>query len=160
MLEYAVEPLTLALIGEMLPLQQGYWEEVAGPFHNFPPDVDWKTYLLAQDKGCIKVICGRVNGGLKAGVFIVITPHPHYACIGASLPLLFVHPEYRRGREGLRLVKLAEEEAVKAGAQVMFTHGGVHNGVARLFEGMDYLDYGRYFFKKIQDTEPVYKAAL
>jgi GNAT superfamily N-acetyltransferase len=157
MLEFRVEPLTPALIAETVPLQQGYWEEVAGPFHSFPPDVDWKTYLLAQEKGLLRVLCGRVKGKLKAGAFVVITPHPHYACISASLPLLFVHPEYRRGREGLRLVKLAEEQAFKAGAQVMMTHGGVHNGVYQLFEHLGYSDYGRYFFKVIGDTNPVFK---
>jgi GNAT superfamily N-acetyltransferase len=160
MIEYQVEPLTQALIEETLPIQQGYWEEVAGPFHQFPPDVDWKTYLIAQQTGKLKVLCGRVDGVLKAGAFIVITPHSHYACIAASLPLLFVHPDYRRGREGLRLVKRAEDEAVKAGAQLMMTHGGVHNGVYRLFEAMKYEDFGRYFVKVIGDTNPVFKVAI
>ncbi len=157
MIEYAVETLDLKLIGEILPLQQGYWEEVAGPFHNFPPDVDWRTYLMAQEKGCLKVLCGRVGGILVAGAFIVITPHPHYACIAASLPLLFVLPEFRRGREGWRLVQRAEEEAKKSGAQLIMTHGGVHNGVYRLFEAMHYDDFGRYFVKVIGDTKPVFK---
>lgn len=157
MIEYAVEPLTPELIQETIPIQKGYWEEVAGPFHQFPPDVDWKTYLLAQQTGRLKVLCGRIGGELKAGAFIVITPHPHYACIAASLPLLFVAPEYRKGREGLRLVKLAEEEAVKCGAQMMMTHGGVHNGVYKLFEFMKYEDFGRYFVKVIGDTKPVFK---
>ena len=158
MIEYNVEPLDLKLIGEMLPIQQGYWEEVAGPFHQFPPDVDWKTYLMAQERGALKVLCGRVNGELVAGAFIVITHHPHYACIAASLPLLFVSPPYRRGREGLKLVRLAEEEAKKSGAQLMMTHGGVHNGVYRLFEFLKYRDFGRYFVKVIGDTKPVFKA--
>lgn len=158
MIEYAVETLTPELIAEMLPLQDGYWQEVAGPFHQFPPDVDWKTYMLAQNTGRLKVLCGRVEGVLKTGAFIVITPHPHYACIAASLPLLFVHPDYRRGREGLRIVKLAEEEAIKAGAQMMMTHGGVHNGVYKLFEHLGYDDFGRYFVKVIGDTTPIFKA--
>jgi len=158
MIEYAVEPLSLSLIGETVPLQQGYWDEVAGPFHSFGPDVDWKTYMLAQQTGKLRVLCGRVEGVLKAGAFIIITPHPHYACIAASLPLLFVHPDYRKGREGLRLVKLAEGEARNAGAQMMMTHGGVHNGVYRLFEAMKYQDFGRYFVKVIGDTTPVFKA--
>ncbi|HMD21949.1 MAG TPA: GNAT family N-acetyltransferase [Alloacidobacterium sp.] len=157
MLEYNVEELTPELIAETIPIQQGYWEEVAGPFHQFPPDVDWRTYMVAQQRGCLKVLCGRVAGVLKAGAFVVITPHPHYACIAASLPLLFVHPDYRKGREGLRLVRRAEEEAIKAGAQLMMTHGGVHNGVYRLFEAMKYEDFGRYFVKVIGDTTPVFK---
>lgn len=157
MLEYRVEPLTEELIRETIPIQQGYWEEVAGPFHSFPPDVDWKTYRLAQEKGFLKVICGRVDGVLKAGTFIVIAPHSHYACISASLPLLFVHPDYRKGREGLRLVKLAIEEAFNSGAQMMMTHGGVHNDVYRLFEHLGFSDFGRYFVKTIGDTKPVFK---
>lgn len=157
MLEYAVEILTPALIEETIPVQQGYWDEVAGPFHQYPPDVDWKTYLMAQQAGKLKVLAGRADGVLKAGAFIVITPHPHYACIAASLPLLFVDPEYRQGREGLRLVKLAEEEAARAGAQLMMTHGGVHNGVYKLFEHMKYSDAGRYFVKVIGSTSPVFK---
>lgn len=157
MIEYAVETLDMKLIGEMLPIQQGYWEEVAGPFHQFPPDVDWPTYLRAQELGRLRVLCGRADRVLKAGAFIVLGPHPHYACDAASLPLLFVHPDYRRGREGIRLVKLAEDEARKSGAQLMMTHGGVHNGVYRLFEHLDYQDFGRYFVKVIGDTTPRFK---
>jgi GNAT superfamily N-acetyltransferase len=158
MLDFKVEPLSPALILEMERLQKQYWQEVAGPFHNFPPDVDWKTYQLAQDRGCLKVLIGRDNGVLKGGAFVVITPHSHYACIAGSLPLLFIHPDYRRGREGLRLVKLAEEQAVKSGAQMMMTHGGVHNEVYKLFEHMGYSDFGRYFVKPVGDNpEPTWK---
>jgi GNAT superfamily N-acetyltransferase len=157
MLEFHVEQLTLSLIVETEAVQQAYWEEVAGPFHAFPPDVDWKTYMLAQQTGRLIVICARVGGVLKAGCFVVTTPHPHYACIASGLPLLFVHPDYRKGREGLRLVKMAEEEASKVGAQLMMTHGGVHNGVYKLFEFMKYKDFGRYFVKIIGDTTPVFK---
>jgi hypothetical protein len=157
MLEYAVETLTWSLIGETVPHQEQYWKEVAGPFHQFPPDVDWKTYLIAQERGWLKVVTGRENGHLKAGAFVVVTLHPHYACIAGSLPLLFVSPDFRRGREGLRLVKFAEQEAFKSGAQVMMTHGGVHNGVYRLFEHMGYQDFGRYFVKVIGSTEPIFK---
>lgn len=157
MIEYAVEPLTLSLIGELLPIQQGYWQEVAGPFHNFPPDVDWPTYSRAQDLGRLKVLIGRVDGVIKAGCFIVLGPHPHYACDAASLPLLFVDPEYRHGREGIKLIKMAIEEGKKSGAQLMMTHGGVHNGVGKLFEYLGFSDFGRYFVMVIGDTEPRYK---
>lgn len=157
MLEYRVEELTPALIEETVHVQSGYRDEVAGPFHSFPADVNWRTYLQAQSSGFLKVIIGRVDGVLVAGTFIVITPHPHYACIAASLPLLFVHPEYRKGREGIRLVKMAEQVAAESGAQLLLAHGGVHNGVYRLFEAMGYDDYGRDFVKVIGDTKPVFK---
>lgn len=157
MLEYRVEELTPALIEETVYIQDGYRDEVAGPFHSFPPDPDWKTYLAAQQRGILKVLCARGDGELKGGTFILTAPHNHYACIASSLPLLFIHPDFRRGREGIRLVQNAEEEGRKAGGQILLAHGGVHNGVYRLFEAMKYADYGRDFVKVIGDTKPVFK---
>ena len=159
-LNYAVEVLNTALHKEMLPMQEQYWEEVAEPFHDFPPDVDWGTYLKAQATGKLKVVCGRNESGeLKAAAFILITPHPHYACICASIPLLFVHPEYRGN--GLMLIRIAEMEAQKAGAQMIMTHGGMHNGVAKIFGHMKYSDFGRYFVKVLPDgpngVRPMFK---
>jgi GNAT superfamily N-acetyltransferase len=164
MLEFRVEKLTRELISEMLPMQKEYWEDVAAPFHQFPPDVDWDTYLKAQDIGRLIVICARNEAGeLKGGAMVIMGPHPHYACIAASLPLLFIEPTYRRGMEGLRLVSMAEREAEKAGAQLMITHGGMHNGVYRLFEVMKYSNFGQYFVKVLPNgpnrIAPVFKEA-
>lgn len=160
MLEYAVEKLTTELIQELLPLQEEYWRQVAGPFHNFPPDVDWATYLRAEELGRLRFVVGREEGEVRGGAFIVLGPHPHYACISASLPLLFIHPDQRYGREGFRLLKLAEDTAAKAGAQMLMTHGGIHNGVAKLFEATHYQDFGRYFVKVIGSAKPVFKKDL
>jgi GNAT superfamily N-acetyltransferase len=162
MLEFKVEPLTRELIDEMFPLQEQYWQDVAAPFHQFPPDVDWETYLKAQALNRLIVITARnETGRLVGGVAVVLGPHPHYACLSASLPLLFLDPKYRGGLDGARLVWRAEKEAEQAGAQLMITHGGMHNGVYRLFEGMKYQDFGRYFVKVLPNgphgTEPVFK---
>lgn len=155
MLDYRVEPLTQELIEEMVPRQREYYEEVAGPFHNFGPDVDWKTYLIAEQTNRLKVICGRNEAKqLHAVAVLVIMPHQHYACICASLPLLFLTPEYRGGREGIRLLRLAESVSLGAGAQMLMTHGGVHNGVYKIFEKMDYQDFGRYFVKVLPNSDP------
>ena len=161
-LALSLETLTPQLIAEMAEHQANYWKEVAGPFHNFPPDVDWPSYLVLQSKGMLRVICGRNSQGeLKGGAVVTITPHPHYACVLAALPLLFVDPEYRHGRIGIRLVRRAETEAEQSGAQLMMTHGGMHNGVYRLFEHLDYSDFGRYFVKTLLNNpnglNPVFK---
>ena len=162
MLTYTVEPLTAALIQETVPMQAAYWREVAGPFHAFPPDVDWLTYGNAQARGMLRVICGRdATGTLRAGAFVLTAPHPHYACLAASLPLLFLDPDFRQGREGVRLLREVERVAGEAGAQLLMTHGGVHNHVARLFEYLQYADFGRYFVKVLPDgphgLTPVFK---
>ena len=162
MLSYSLEKLNNQLKDEMLLLADLYWQDVAAPFHAFPPDVDWQVYMTLEQAGRLRVVVGRNDGGLlKAAAVVVVAPHPHYACICGSLPLLFLHPDYRKGTEGMRLVRLAERAAEKTGAQLMMTHGGMHNGVYRLFEGMHYQDFGRYYVKVLKNgpngTDPVFK---
>ena len=162
MLTYKTEPLTPELEKELMALAEGYWQEVAGPFHAFPPDIWWISYRVLQDKGWLKIITARdEKGELMGGAFSVICPHQHYACIMASIPLLYLHPSHRKGREGVRLVKMIEKVSTEAGAQLIMTHGGMHNNVYRLFEGMDYRDFGRYFIKVSEEgphgLKPIYK---
>ena len=158
MLNYKVEPLTDDLIQEMTVRQNEYWKDVAESFHSFPPDVDWNLYLIAQANDKLKIVSGRSEEGeLKAIAFVLITPHPHYACICASLPLIYLARECRNAWEGLKLIKTAEGVAKMSGAQLMMTHGGIHNKVARIFEFMKYDDFGRYFVKVLSNGVPVFK---
>jgi hypothetical protein len=161
MLSYQVEPLTQDLISEMLKRQDDYWDEVAAPFHDFPPDVNWTFYMSAHFNGSLKVISGRENGDLKAIAFVLMTLHPHYACLCASMALLYLVPECRKGREGIRLIRFAEKTAESSGAQMILTHGGVHNSIYKVFEFMKYDDFGRYFVKVLPNgpngLNPIFK---
>lgn len=162
MLNYRIERLDERLIEEMSLMSDLYMSDVATPFHGFPADPDWKLYKGLEDTGRLRVTVGRNDRGqVKAFCVVVLGPHAHYACIQGTVPLLFLHPDYRKGAEGMRLVRLSERAAEKAGAQLFVTHGGMHNGVYRLFEGMHYQDFGRYFVKVLPDgpngTKPIFK---
>ena len=160
-IDYKVGELNEKLISEMIHRQDEYWKEVASPFHAFPPDVDWKSYRLLQEAGRLKVICGRDDKDeLKAIAFILIAPHPHYSCILASIPLIYLVKESRNGREGMKLIKAVEHVSESSGAQLLITHGGIHNDVAKIFEFMKYDDFGRYFVKKLNSRNgenPIFK---
>ncbi len=148
MLSYHTEKLDDGLIDEMSLMTELYWTDVASPFHAFPADPDWVLYKGLADVGRLRVIVGRnERWQVKAFAVVIVAPHPHYACIHGTVPLLFLHPDYRRGSEGMRVVRLLEKAAEDAGAQIIVTHGGMHNGVYRLFEGMHYQDFGRYYVK-------------
>jgi hypothetical protein len=148
MLNYNVEKLDDRLIEEMSLMTDLYWNDVAAPFHGFPADPDWVLYKGLEGADRLRVIVGRNDRRqVKAFSVVVLGPHTHYACIQGTVPLLFLHPDYRKGSEGIRLVRLLEKAAEGAGAQIVITHGGMHNGVYRLFEGMHYQDFGRYYVK-------------
>jgi hypothetical protein len=160
MLTYQVEMLDDKLIAEMIPRQNEYWHD-AEPVHYFPPDIDWPTYYILQQNGVLKIVIGRDEGVIKAAAFIVIAPHPHLACMSASLSLVYVAHESRKGREGIKLIQAAEKVAEESGAQIMMTHGGTHNHVGKIFEFMKYDDFGRFFVKALPNgpngTKPIFK---
>lgn len=165
MLSYNLETLTDDLVKEMMERQDEYKEEAEGAFHPFPPDVAWESYKMLQQKNVLHIICGRDDkGNLKATAFIMVTPHPHYACIVATLPLIFIAREARKGREGIRFIKLVEKTAEEHGAQMVLAQGGTHNGVARIFDFMKYGELGRYFIKVLghgpNGLNPVFKGEM
>jgi hypothetical protein len=162
MLTYRHEILTDKLIAEMEMMFDIYLEDVAAPFHAFPWNVDWFMYKDMASKDRLRIMAGRTEDGqLKAFSVAIIGPHPHYACIFATIPLFFLHPDFRKGMEGVRLRNVTEKLAADSGAQLILLHGGHHNNVAKLFEAGHFQDFGQYFVKVLPDgplgTRPVYK---
>jgi hypothetical protein len=162
MLDYRIEKLTASLVDEMESLFSLYFDDVAAPFHSFPPNVDWDLYAAVAKIGRLRIVVGRnEEGDVKAFGVVGTGPHPHYACITGNVPMLFLHPDYRKGYEGIRLVRLLEKAAEEAGSQIILTHGGMHNGVYRLFEGMHYQTFGMYYVKVLGNgpngLTPVFK---
>jgi len=151
-LEFRAEELTSGLISEMSVMQDAYWRETTGDYHFFLPDPDWKTYLMAQRIGNLIIITARDRGNVLRGAAVtVIMPDMHYACISASIPMVFLDPAYRKGFDGVKLIHMAEHEACSRGAQLISTHGGIHTGVYRLFQALDYKNFGMYFTKILPD---------
>jgi hypothetical protein len=162
MLIYRHEILTDRLIEEMEVMFDLYLEEVAAPFHDFPWDVNWGLYKGFQEADSLRIIAGRTEvGQLKAFAVAVIGQHPHYACIHATVPLFFLHPDFRKGMEGVRLRNMIEKLAADSGAQLILMHGGHHNRVWKLFEAGGFQDFGQYGVKVLPNgplgTRPIYK---
>jgi hypothetical protein len=159
---YKWEPLTKEVEKEMMEMADLYWKDVSAPFHSFPPDPDWPMYEDMQKQNRLRMIIGRDDEGKVKALAIAVTGHhPHYACVTASLPLFFLHPDHRKGMEGIRLLKEIEKLCEASGVQLFSTHGGIHNNVNKIFEFEGFEDFGRYYVKVLRNgplgTTPVFK---
>lgn len=107
------------VIEEIKPLLRLHWQEVAH-YLDIELDPDWDFYLTSPS---VRVFTARDDGQLIGyGVFF-IGPNRHYKqSIQAVQDILFLHPEYRGGRTGYKLIKFCDEEARKEGAQVIYHH--------------------------------------
>lgn len=150
MLEFCVETLTPAVIEEMAEHEQEYWRETEAHYRKFPLKMKWHIFLKAQDVGALRMVTIRDNSVLKGMGILIITEDPFCDCILASIVLIYIVPEYRKGRVGVELAKTLLDEARLSGAQLISAQTCLHNGVHRLYEYLGFTDYGRLLIREVK----------
>ena len=107
------------VIEEIKPLLSLHWREIAH-YQDIELDPDWDFY---RRNPAIRVFTARVDNALIGyGVFF-IGPNRHYKqSIQAVQDILFVHPDYRGGMVGYRLIRFCDEQLKSEGAQAVYHH--------------------------------------
>jgi hypothetical protein len=74
----------------------------------------WEKYAALENAGAFVVYTARKNGALVGYGAFFINQHLHYADLTvAANDVLFLHPEHRTGRNGIRLIQFCENELRK-----------------------------------------------
>jgi len=78
----------------------------------FSLDPEWGIYKIFQDSGCYKLYTARNENNFLVGyIGFILQVMLHYKHnIIASNDLIFVHPSYRKGLVGYKLIKYAIAE--------------------------------------------------
>jgi GNAT superfamily N-acetyltransferase len=120
----AVEPYSDQLVEEIKPLIQMHYDEIALHKEVIPLDPDWDRYAAIDSTGNLLIVTARTNEQELIGYAVFfITPHIHYkSTIVAHNDILYLHPEYRRGRTGIRLLKDSETACRHLGVDKILWH--------------------------------------
>ena len=107
------------VLDEIKPLLEMHWREIAH-YQDIELAPDWEFYLSVPS---VRVYTVRQDRELIGyGVFF-LGPNRHYKhSIQAVQDILFVHPAYRFGRIGYRLIAFCDEQAKAEGAQAIYHH--------------------------------------
>lgn len=149
---FAHEPLTRALIDEMMPLLREHWKEVAH-YQDIPLDVDVETYLAAEASGVVRCYTARIrseppgvpvmvvsrsgqrqcaDGDLVGYAVYFVRPNPHYVgSIQAAQDVLYLHPSVRGGT-GYKFIAWCDEQLRAEGTQVVLHHVKLAHDFGRL----------------------------
>lgn len=110
MVDYYVEPLSDKLIAEVQPLIELHYEELTLHKQVIKLDPDWNRYKSLADQNMITIITARDKGVLIGYSLFFVNSHIHYKNnIVANNDVLFLHPDYRQGRTGLKLLRKCEQ---------------------------------------------------
>ena len=123
------------VIEEIKPLLELHWREIAH-YQDIELDPDWEFYENAKT---VRVYTCRDEGKLIGyGVFF-IAPNKHYKqSIQAAQDILFLHPDYRGGRIGYRLIRFCDNQLKAEGAQAVYHHVKTAHNWGNLLTHMGY----------------------
>lgn len=133
-LQFAIERYA-DWIDEAMPLIREHWQEIAEDkdLNELNPNHD--LYRRIDDAGALLLLTARVGGDLVGYVLMTVVPHPHYRHrIMASEDAHFLHPDYRNGLAGYRLIRRALAEAKARGADYVTMRTKRRHDHGRLFE--------------------------
>lgn len=120
------------------PLLQMHYAEIGQRELDMLPD--WDGYLKAEQEGKLFILTARVNGALVGYNVMLLVHHPHYKDARvAQNDVIYVKPDYRRGRVGLGLVKYFEAAMRECGFDKIYYHAKPANDFGKLLERMGYL---------------------
>lgn len=137
-MKYKQESL-IAIKDEIQPLIENHWSEIALNQDNIKLNPDWNMYGKLESLGMIKTYTARVDDELVGYFILVVTKGLHYADhTFAATDVIYISPEYRKGRAGYGLIKFAEQELKKDGVSVLVINTKDHAPFDKLLESMDF----------------------
>lgn len=119
-LKFAIEPLAYCK-NELLGLLPIHDELLNTSGAKMNPD--WVMYDSAASCGTFYVVTARVidTDQIVGYFWAFLTYHPHHSdMLCAFTDTYFLHPEYRKGRNGMNLIKAAKSLLKDRGARVLY----------------------------------------
>jgi hypothetical protein len=136
------------ILGEVKPLLEAHWEEIAMYKDQFPLNPDYEKYKALDAAGVVHIVTARIDGVLIGYYISFIMPHLHYQdCIVAMNDILFLKSEYRHGRTGMKMIAFAEQELTKLGVHRMMMHVKTKHDFSPLLLRMGFTESERNFEK-------------
>jgi GNAT superfamily N-acetyltransferase len=137
-------------IEEVWPLFEEHRKELATHKHIMILKPDWDRYRSLEEINSLVTLALYDGDKIVGYSAILIYKNLHYSdLIDAFNDVLYVLPEYRKGRAGLKLIKMTEEVARQRGAHRILFHGKPDTVFSSLMPRMGYEIHDIVFGKEL-----------
>lgn len=128
------------VIGEIKPLLELHYHEIASFKDSIPLDPNFARYAELDAAGALLIIAARRDGVLVGYSIFFLTHHLHYqSTLIAANDIVFLHPSERSGGMGIRLFKESERIARERGAKLISWHIKPVNDFSPILERLGYV---------------------
>tara|TARA_B110000285_G_C14775993_1_gene446265 strand:- start:139 stop:609 length:471 start_codon:yes stop_codon:yes gene_type:complete len=124
---------------EIVNLINLHWEEIALNKDVIKLNPDWKSYYNLEDNNKLKIFTARYDNVLIGYFIVIIHVNLHYKDhLFASNDILYLHPDYRKGFAGIKLIKYAEKCIKEDGVSVMTINVKEHKSFGLVLERLNF----------------------
>lgn len=136
---------------ELIPLEREHFAEVEEDQDVIAYGRDERTYAAMDAAGSLCLITARTGGGTLVGYLLAIVSngvHSVDTLIG-TLDSYYLRPEFRRGLNGVQLLRKAEQVLAARGCRKLYGGYKETYNLSRLFQHLGWTPSERYFSKVI-----------
>lgn len=135
MISFQIEPWA-TFISESEELINLHKNEIGDK--NLVLNYDYKHFATLELYGQLQVVTCRKDGKIIGYVVMMIKKHPHYDLLCGFEDAYYLHPEERKGRVGIKLLRAAIELAKDRGVKRVFFHSKVKKDLKKLFSYLNF----------------------
>lgn len=148
-LEYKQEFLSTCY-DDMQYLLRIHWEEIALNQDVIKLNPHVKKYEDCEKSGFLRIFTARDDGKL-VGYFALIVQHSlHYQHhIFATTDVIFLHPDYRKGRSGMKLIQFGLECLAQDSVSMVFINTKVHRPFDPLLKRLGFSHIENVYAKRL-----------
>lgn len=148
-MEFATERLVFVK-KEMQSLLELHWELIALNKESIKLNPNWAEYVRLDEAGILKLYTARQDGKLVGYFAVTVNTSLHYQDHKfATNDVIFIHPDYRNGSAGYKLIKYAEDQLIQMDVSLMIMNTKIHQPFDKLLERMGFKQIERIYSKYI-----------
>jgi N-acetylglutamate synthase-like GNAT family acetyltransferase len=126
-----------------------HYRELARDQESIPMDLDFDRYKTAEQNGQLLIVAARVEKKIIGYYICALLSHLHYKSSGlmATTDMYFVHPDFRVGGTGIKLIVFVETILRSMGVTKMYVSTKLHSDHSALFEALGFRATDKVFTK-------------
>lgn len=126
-----------------------HWHETEAYRHGQKYNLDKERYHYFNSIGFYRIYTARDDGRLVGDVGMYVTNSMHTGRVIATEDCWFLLPEYRKGRNAIRLHHFVEAELQKLGVIEISQTVKLQNGAGRILEYLGYQHIANQYSKHL-----------
>jgi len=122
--------------GELLEM---HYHEIALNKDKIKLNPDWEAYEALEDSNQLRIFTVRDEEKLVGYFVLIVSKSLHYVDhLYAVNDIIYVHPEYRKGMLGAKLMKFAEKCLKEDGVSLIMVNTKLHKDFGKLLGRLGY----------------------